>query len=204
VLVHRILQEVLDQKIEIDKKLEAKCKHSSERERAAMESERAAGKHKQVEYMQSFLGDEFEGVISGVAAFGFWVETVEHKCEGLVSINSLLEYDDFRHIESDYSLVGRRSGRQFRMGDKVMIKVVAANLTKRQLDYEWVITAAEKNAVGAVVLPLTDDTPAPKKAPRGGHGKKGGADRGKGSKPARHKRSKAGEAAPAKTQRKKK
>ena len=82
---------------------------------------------------------EFEGVISGVASFGFWVETVEHKCEGLVSVNSLLEYDEFRHVESDYCLVGQRSGKKFRMGDKVMIKVVAANLTKRQLDYEWVI-----------------------------------------------------------------
>ncbi len=141
VMVHRILQECLDEKIEIDKKLEAKCKHTSERERAAMDSERAANKYKQVEYMQDFLGEEFEGVISGVASFGFWVETIEHKCEGLVSINSLLEYDDFRHIESDYALIGRRSGRRFRMGDKVTIKIVAANLTKRQLDYEWVITS---------------------------------------------------------------
>lgn len=140
VLVHRILQECLEEKIEIDKKLEAKCRHSSERERAAMESERAGNKYKQVEYMQDFLGEEFEGVISGVASFGFWVETVAHKCEGLVSINSLLEYDDFRHNEADYSLVGRRSGRQFRMGDKVTIKVISANLAKRQLDYEWVIT----------------------------------------------------------------
>ncbi|HEY4209691.1 MAG TPA: ribonuclease R, partial [Puia sp.] len=119
VLVHRILQEVLQNKTEVDKKLEAKCRHSSERERAAMESERAANKYKQVEYMQGYLGEEFEGVISGVASFGFWVETVEQKCEGLVSINSLLEYDDFRHVESEYCLVGRRSGRQFRMGDKV-------------------------------------------------------------------------------------
>jgi ribonuclease R len=149
VLVHRILQECLDKKIEPDKKLEAKCRHSSERERAAMDSERAANKYKQVEYMQSFLGEEFDGVISGVASFGFWVETVEHKCEGLVSINSLLEYDDFRHNESDYSLVGRRSGRQFRIGDKLTIRVVAANLTKRQLDYEWVITAAEPAEVPA-------------------------------------------------------
>jgi len=142
VLVHRILHEVLQGKNEIDKKLEAKCRHSSERERAAMESERAANKYKQVEYMQGYLGEEFEGVISGVASFGFWVETVEQKCEGLVSINSLLEYDDFRHVESEYSLVGRRSGRQFRMGDKVRIKVVAANLAKRQLDYEWVIASS--------------------------------------------------------------
>jgi ribonuclease R len=93
--------------------------------------------------MQGFLGEEFAGVISGVASFGFWVETVEHKCEGLVSINSLLDYDDFVHNEAEYCLVGRRSGRTFRMGDKLTIRIVAANLTKRQLDYEWVITAAE-------------------------------------------------------------
>lgn len=141
VMVHRILFDVLTNKVQPDKKLEEKCKHCSERERAAMESERAANKYKQVQYMKNYLGEEFEGVISGVASFGFWVETVEHKCEGLVSINSLLEYDEFRHVESDYCLVGQRSGKKFRMGDKVWIKVVAANLTKRQLDYEWVVTA---------------------------------------------------------------
>ncbi|HMH32929.1 MAG TPA: ribonuclease R [Puia sp.] len=141
VLVHRILEACLEERVEPDKKLEAKCKHSSERERAAMDSERAANKYKQVEYMQGFIGDEFEGVISGVASFGFWVETIEHKCEGLVGLNSLLDYDDFRLVEGDYSLVGRRSGRQFRMGDKITIKVVSANLGKRQLDYEWVIAA---------------------------------------------------------------
>lgn len=161
VLVHRILHEVLQGKNEVDKKLEAKCRHSSERERAAMESERAAGKYKQVEYMQGFLGEEFEGVISGVASFGFWVETVEQKCEGLVSINSLLEYDDFRHVESEYSLVGRRSGRQFRMGDKVRIKVVAANLAKRQLDYEWVIasSAGEEGQSAMSVRPVKPGKP---------------------------------------------
>jgi len=145
VMVHRILQQHLEKNISIDKKLDEKCKHSSERERAAMEAERAANKYKQVEYMQKFLGEEFEGIISGVASFGFWVETVEHKCEGLVSLNSLLDFDEFRHNEADYALVGQRSGRKFRMGDKVWIKVVAANLTKRQLDYEWVIASGMKD-----------------------------------------------------------
>src|SRR6266487_1126284 len=145
VMVHRILRQTLEKNFHIDKKMEQKCKHCSERERAAMEAERAANKYKQVEYMQNFLGEEFEGVISGVASFGFWVETVEHKCEGLVSINSLLDFDDFRHVETDYCLVGQRSGRKFRMGDKVWIKVVAANLTKRQLDYEWVVASGLKD-----------------------------------------------------------
>ncbi len=140
VQVHRILEEVLKNKINPDKKLEEKCKHTSERERAAMEAERASNKYKQVQYMKNYLGEDFEGVISGVSSFGFWVETVEHKCEGLVSINSLLEYDEFRHVETDYCLVGMRSGKKFNMGDKITIKVVAANLVKRQLDYEWVVT----------------------------------------------------------------
>jgi ribonuclease R len=144
VIVHRVLQQAIENNLHIDKKMAEKCKHCSERERAAMEAERAANKYKQVEYMKNFLGEEFEGVISGVAAFGFWVETVEHKCEGLVSINSLLDFDEFRLIETDYCLVGQRSGRKFRMGDKVWIKVVAANLTKRQLDYEWVVTSGLK------------------------------------------------------------
>ncbi|HEX2609122.1 MAG TPA: ribonuclease R [Flavisolibacter sp.] len=140
ILVHRILEEVLRKNIRPDKKLEQKCKHCSERERAAMDAERAANKYKQVEYMRDFIGEEFDGVISGVASFGFWVETIEHKCEGMVSITSLAEYDEFRMVESDYSLVGMRSGRKFRMGDKVRIKVIAASLEKRQLDYEWVLT----------------------------------------------------------------
>ncbi len=151
VLVHRVLQQCLDNAPQIDKKMEAKCKHCSERERSAMESERAANKYKQVEYMSQFLGEEFEGVVSGVASFGFWVETIEHKCEGLVSLFSLSDFDDFRHNEEDYCLVGRRSGRTFRMGDKVTIKVVAANLDKRQLDYELVlghIDSTEKKVLG--------------------------------------------------------
>ncbi len=139
VLVHRVLESVLQNKPAMDKKMEEKSKHSSERERAAMECERAGNKYKQVEFMMNYLGQDFEGVISGVSSFGFWVETVAHKCEGLVSVMGLSDYDDFRLVESDYSLVGIRSGRTFRMGDKVWIKVVAANLEKRQLDYEWVI-----------------------------------------------------------------
>jgi ribonuclease R len=139
VMVHRIVDQALKQKVKPEKKMEDWCRHSSERERAAMETERAANKYKQVEYMKQFLGEEFNAVISGVASFGFWAETVDHKCEGLVSVFSLQDYDDFRHIEEDYCLVGRRSGRTFRMGDRVRIKVVAANLTKRQLDYEWVL-----------------------------------------------------------------
>lgn len=156
VIVHRVLQDCLNNKPQADKKMAEKCKHSSERERAAMESERAANKYKQVEFMKQFVGEEFDAVVSGVASFGFWAETVEYKCEGLVSVQSLLDYDDFRHMEEDYALVGRRSGRSFRMGDKVRVKLVAANLTKRQLDYEWVLYV-EDTADGQSVKPKPKD-----------------------------------------------
>lgn len=139
ILAHRVLESVLVGKPMIDKKMEEKCRHTSERERAAMECERAGNKYKQVEFMKSHLGSVFEGVVSGVTSFGLFVETVDHKCEGLVSIVGLSEFDDFRLVESEYSLVGRRSGRTFKMGDKISIRVIAANLEKRQLDYEWVL-----------------------------------------------------------------
>ena len=139
VLVHRVLQSILDGKPIADKKMEEKSKHCSERERAAMETERASNKYKQVEFLKGHLGEVFEGVVSGVTSFGFFVETVEHKCEGLVSIIGLSDFDDFRLVESEYSLVGKRSGRTFKMGDRLSIRVVAANLEKRQLDFEWVL-----------------------------------------------------------------
>ncbi len=138
VIVHRILQEVLEKNIHPDKKMEEKCKHCSVKERSAMEAERAGNKYKQVEFMMNKVGEDMEGVISGVASFGFWVETVNEKCEGLVSVRDLSDYDDFRHDDADYSLVGIRTGKKFRMGDKIRIQLVAANLEKRQLDFEWI------------------------------------------------------------------
>ena len=138
VMVHRILQQCLEKDLKLDKKMDERCKHSSDRERKAMEAERAGNKYKQVEFMKNYLGQEFDGIISGVASFGFFVETVLHKCEGMVTVRDLSAYDDFRLDEADYALVGLRTGQKFRMGDAVKIKVVAANLSKRQLDYEWV------------------------------------------------------------------
>ena len=138
VMVHRILQECLDKNLKPDKKMDEKCKHCSDKERKAMEAERAGNKYKQVEFMQQYLGEEFDGIISGVASFGFFVETVLHKCEGMVTVRDLNEFDEFKLDEADYALVGLRTGKKFRMGDAVKIKVVAANLEKRQLDYHWV------------------------------------------------------------------
>ncbi|MGO4293415.1 ribonuclease R [Chitinophaga sp. RAB17] len=136
VLVHRVLAECLANSVRPDKQMEQKCKHSSEMERKAMEAERAGNKYKQVEYMQQFIGNTFEGVISGVAHFGFWVETMDTKCEGLISIHNLNKREEFQYNEGEYALVGQSTGRKFRIGEKVSIRVVAANLAKRQLDYD--------------------------------------------------------------------
>ena len=171
VMVHRVLESCLKEEPMIDKKMEDKCRHCSEMERSAMDCERAGNKYKQVEFLKEHIGEVFLGVISGVAAFGFWVETVEHKCEGLVTITSLSDYDDFRLIETDYALVGRRSGRKFRMGDKVHIKVISANQSRRQLDYEWVLNPEDE--MNEEKIPAPSKSENQKKGKESGKGKKG-------------------------------
>ncbi|MDA3616116.1 ribonuclease R [Polluticaenibacter yanchengensis] len=179
VMVHRIMQQIidgtLDSKGNKEGNMEGRCKHCSERERAAMECERSANKYKQVEYMLDYVGDEFDAVVTGVSGFGFWAETVDTKCEGLISIRDLSFVDDFRLIESDYTLVGIHSGIKFRIGDPVRIKVVDANLERRQLDYQWIrepkrqsngdqemmtVPAAEKTVTNEKKLKSTKKVPA--------------------------------------------
>lgn len=135
VLVHRILTQCLEEDIKPIKHLENQCRHCSDQERHAMDAERAANKYKQVEYMQDYVGGDFDAVISGVAAFGFWAETVEHKCEGMVPVSDLNEIDEFELKDGEYALVGRRTGMRFGIGDKVKIRVVATSLDKRQIDF---------------------------------------------------------------------
>ena len=165
VMVHRILQQCLDKDLKLEKKMDERCKHCSDRERKAMEAERAGNKYKQVEFMKNYLGEEFDGIISGVASFGFFVETVMHKCEGMVTVRDLSEYDDFRLDEADYALVGLRTKQKFRMGDAVRIKVVAANLSKRQLDYEWVPSKSVGGVQKAKSKPQVKSKPAGKTKP---------------------------------------
>ncbi|MFT4062611.1 MAG: ribonuclease R [Edaphocola sp.] len=142
VMVHRIVQQCIDDQVKVDKKMETKCRHCSDQERKAMEAERAANKYKQVEYMQGLVGEEFEAVISGVSSFGFWAETVEQKCEGLISIADLAAIDEFVFLEHDYALSGVHTGLKFRMGDTVTVQVLATNLEKRQIDYGYVAPTA--------------------------------------------------------------
>jgi ribonuclease R len=135
VLVHRILFDVLHKKIQPLKGLEEMCKHCSTQERNAMDAERSATKYKQVEFMQQHVGETFEGLVSGVAAFGVFVETIEHKCEGMLPTNDLIDIDRFEFSEQEYALVGRNTGIRFTIGDKLKIKVLRADLDKRQIDF---------------------------------------------------------------------
>ncbi|HPI54246.1 MAG TPA: ribonuclease R [Chitinophagaceae bacterium] len=146
VLVHRILQECLDNRIQPIKNMEEQCLHCSERERKAMEAEREGTKYKQVEWMRKFIGEEFEAVISGVAAFGMWAQTTAHKCEGFISMTDLMEFDDFEFSEEEYALIGRRSKLRFQMGKTIHVKVVAANLEKRQIDFALVMDGIAQQA----------------------------------------------------------
>lgn len=138
VMVHRLLQHYLDDGKAVNQEaLEEKCKHSSEREKLAADAERASIKYKQVEFMQDKIGEIFTGIVSGVSDFGVFVEIVETKCEGLVRLKALT--DDFYFFdEKDFAVKGRKNGRVLRMGDEVTIKVLKADLSKKQLDFDMI------------------------------------------------------------------
>lgn len=134
VLVHRILFENLGSTtLRMDKEmLEAKCKHISLQERKAMDAERQSIKYKQVEFMQKHIGEEFEGYVSGIIDRGIFVELEANKCEGMVPFETLLE--PFEVAEGRLKAVGLYSGRVFKMGDKVRVTIVDANLEKKQIE----------------------------------------------------------------------
>lgn len=136
VLVHRILLESMEKMIKPQSDMEERCRHCSERERKAMEAEREANKYKQVEFMRQYLGEEFDAVVSGVAQFGFWAQTTAHRCEGFISVHHLQDLDEFRFMEKEYALLGRSTGIRFQIGKPVRIRVAAASLEKRQIDFD--------------------------------------------------------------------
>ncbi|WP_109832372.1 ribonuclease R [Reichenbachiella versicolor] len=138
VMVHRLLLHYLDNK-RSPKPEEYKelCSHSSSREKRAADAERASIKYKQVEYMQSVEGKEFEGVISGVTEWGIFVEITETKCEGMVRAASLTD-DYYEFDEKNYRMIGRRNKRMFTLGDSVNVTVVDTNIDRRTIDLEFV------------------------------------------------------------------
>jgi len=134
-MVHRLLERYLAGGRSAQKdKIEDLCDHSSSMEQVAANAERASVKYKQVEFMSDKLGMIFDGVISGVTEWGLYVELNENKCEGLVPIRDL-DDDFYEFDDKNYCLIGRRTKRQYRLGDPITIKVVQANLERKQLDF---------------------------------------------------------------------
>ncbi len=138
IMVHRLLDDELHKRKASDQdELEAKCRHSSWMEVKAVEAERESVKYKQVQFMMNKVGEEFDGIISGVVAFGLFIELLDSRAEGLVDIDSL-RHDFFVYNESNHALIGSETGIMYRLGDKVRVKVVKADLERRRLDFELV------------------------------------------------------------------
>jgi len=109
------------------------ARHTSEMERRAAEAERELLQWKKVKFMADKVGDEFEGYVTGVAAFGLFVELIEHFVEGLVHVSTMAD-DYYRFIEAAHVLRGENTQKVYRLGDKVKVQVVRVNMEVRQID----------------------------------------------------------------------
>lgn len=136
-VVHRLLFEYLQHKT-IPKELwhyyDEISAHSSQREKEAADAERASIKYKQVEYMSTRIGQTFDGVITGVSRNGLFVEDKETRCEGMVRMRDI-GHDYFEYNEKTLTIVGKSTKKEFRIGDRVRMKVTAADISKRLIDY---------------------------------------------------------------------
>ena len=138
-IVHRMLKQYaagisLQERNALRQRLPYIAKQSSVMERAAMEAERTAVKVMQVEYMKRHIGDEFHAVISGVTNFGIFVELTDLLVQGLLHVRDLSD-DYYVYDEKHYTLKGRRTGKQYRLGDTLDVKVVRVNPEDRQIDF---------------------------------------------------------------------
>lgn len=138
VLVHRLLLQTLlkERAVYTDEELEDLCNQSSLMERQAQKSEREAIKYKQVEYLSKRIGEQFEGVISGVIARGFFVELIDNRCEGMVNLDRQTE--DFVYDEENMRLTGLKTNTKYQIGDKVLVKVAKTSLKDKQIDLSLV------------------------------------------------------------------
>ncbi|MGM0410936.1 MAG: ribonuclease R [Bacillota bacterium] len=139
-MIHRIIKEVLDKgylnngrKEDLKKQVKDVADHSSLQERRAMEAERDSVDLKKIEFMKDKIGEVYDGIISGVSAFGFFVR-LDNTVEGLVHVEDLK--DDYYIFEREqHALIGERTKKRFRIGDEVEVKVTGVNLDQRQLDF---------------------------------------------------------------------
>lgn len=135
VMVHRLLEHYLNKGKSADRPpLEEKCQHSTDMEIKASEAERASVKYKQVQYLQDKKGVVFDGLISGVTEWGFFVELVDNKCEGLVRLRDI--GNDFYELdEENYRIIGHRTGKVFALGDEIQVTIKSTDLSKKQIDF---------------------------------------------------------------------
>lgn len=138
-IVHRLLKEQLNGKMTENRQQKLKSQlpeiamHTSKRERIATEAERETTLIKEIEYMARFLGDEFEGIISGVTAFGIFVE-LDNGVEGLVHVSTMVN-DYYEYMEKEYALVGEMTNFRYRLGDKVTVILTRASVKERSIDF---------------------------------------------------------------------
>jgi ribonuclease R len=109
------------------------ARHTSEMERRADDAERELLQWKKVKFMADKVGDEFEGYVTGVAAFGLFVELVEHFVEGMVHVSTMGD-DYYRFVENGHLLRGENTQKVYRLGDKVKVQVIRVNMELRQVD----------------------------------------------------------------------
>jgi len=134
-MVHRLLEKYTHEGRSVSQQdYEAYCQHSSEMEQLASNAERASIKYKQVEFMSAYVGQNFDGVISGITEWGIYVELLVNKCEGMIPIRDL-DDDYYTFDDKNYCLVGRRYHKRYQLGDEITVRVAKANLDKKQLDF---------------------------------------------------------------------
>ena len=137
-VVHRALRESRrgmdeERRADLTADLPDAARHTSERERRATDAERELVQWKKVRFMTDKVGDEFEGYITGVSAFGLYVELIEHFVEGMVHVSTMAD-DYYRFVERAHVLKGEKKGRVFRLGDRVKVQVIRVDLERRQID----------------------------------------------------------------------
>lgn len=144
-LAHRLLFDYLNKgKSANADKYETMCKHSSEMETKAAEAERASVRYKQVEYIKDFIGEEFQGIISGVTEWGMYVEISQYKCEGMIRLSNLAD-DFYEYDQHNLCIVGRRTRKKYQLGDIIEVVVKDADVLKRQVSLDIVGNVLSRN-----------------------------------------------------------
>jgi ribonuclease R len=126
-------EEIAERREDLAEELPEVARHTSEMERRADDAERELLQWKKVKFMADKVGDEFEGYVTGVAAFGLFIELVEHFVEGMVHVSTMAD-DYYRFVESAHLLRGENTQKVYRLGDKVKVQVIRVNMEQRQID----------------------------------------------------------------------